>query len=114
MRVIRRVLVVDDNVAVARAIARLLELSGYVVDVADTFHLARSLDEETHYVVVIADVYMPDGGAVELAAVSRAPVVAMTGDFNWTPPAGSRVRAVLEKPFPRALLEEVLDAMTAR
>ena len=104
----RRVLVVADSIALCRAIARVLEQSGYLVDIADSLELARRFDESTSYVAALVDVDLRDGDAIEFARKSHAPVVAMTDSPSFRPPLGTRIRAILHKPFGRVPLDEIL------
>ncbi|HVU04229.1 MAG TPA: response regulator [Polyangiaceae bacterium] len=60
-----KILVVEDEPAVGRALARSLEREGYVVDVARTH--ADSLTFTGLYDVGVFDIELPDSDGVELA-----------------------------------------------
>jgi DNA-binding response OmpR family regulator len=61
-----RILIVEDEPAVGRALSRMLQHDGYVVDVARTH--ADSLSFEGEYACGVFDVELPDSDGVDLAA----------------------------------------------
>src|ERR1700722_8216847 len=80
----KSVLIVDDGPAVARALRRVLEASGYTVSVASGGQLAVEAISKTAFDVVISDIQMPGMTGVELLRSIRAqdldvPVILMTG-----------------------------------
>lgn len=80
-----RILVVDDDPLVRRALARtLMQIGIEVDDVGDSTSALAQLDQK-HYDVVLSDICMPGGGGIELLTAIRArhpdlPVMLMTGD----------------------------------
>ncbi len=117
-----RVLVVDDEPAVRRFAARVLEEEGYAVeeaiDGADA--LARLRDEHRAVDVVVSDVVMPRLNGVELLRELTSlrpalPVILMSG-FATVQLEGMGIPApcgVLPKPFSsERLLEEVRRCLT--
>jgi signal transduction histidine kinase len=86
-----RVLVVDDDEAVRRALARLLGLSGLSVECADGAAAAMRLLTEDHFDAVLSDVLMPgDYDGLELARWARRrdlPVLLLSGFVGGTLPA---------------------------
>jgi DNA-binding response OmpR family regulator len=60
-------LLVEDDLAVARAVARVLRSAGYSVDVAGSCVQARGRAEERRYAVAIVDIELPDGLGTDLA-----------------------------------------------
>ncbi|MEO6434490.1 MAG: response regulator [Tepidisphaeraceae bacterium] len=62
----RRILLVEDHLDTARAMARLLHLSGYVVLTATTCAAAKQICAEESFDLLISDVGLPDGTGYEL------------------------------------------------
>jgi EAL domain-containing protein (putative c-di-GMP-specific phosphodiesterase class I) len=115
-----RVLVVDDESAVRRMLARLVGGAGYEVDTAPDGHSAQQLLVEHSYELVISDVAMPGMDGLELLQMVRRhdldlPVILITGQ----PSLQSAVRAIeygtfryLPKPFsPVELTQAVRQAV---
>ena len=62
----RKILLVEDHVDTVNAMARLLHLSGYHVEIATTCARAISLCDEKEFDLLISDVGLPDGNGYEL------------------------------------------------
>jgi DNA-binding response OmpR family regulator len=62
----RRILLVEDHHDTARAMARLLNMSGFQVHTADCFAAALRLCEQEQFDLVISDVGLPDGSGYDL------------------------------------------------
>jgi CheY-like chemotaxis protein len=62
----RRILLVEDHHDTVRAMARLLNLSGYDVHTASCCNDALQLCEEVQFDLVISDVGLPDGTGYDL------------------------------------------------
>ena len=112
----RVVFVVDDEPAVLRGTARLLERAGFVVRaLASPTEVAAALAAERP-ALVLTDLAMPDMSGWDVAALVHGsmpdvPVIVMTGhmDTNDEDLATHRgVSALLPKPFTSAELEQVL------
>jgi two-component system, OmpR family, response regulator MprA len=77
-----RILVVDDDAAVAGTIARVLRTEGHEVDIAGDGHLALRLARASTYDLVVLDVLLPglDGIGVcrRLREESRVPILMLT------------------------------------
>ena len=73
-----RILVVDDDARLTRALARGLELEGFAVDVAHDGDEGAWLAAENDYDLLVLDVMMPGRSGLELCASLRE-----AGD--WTP-----------------------------
>jgi EAL domain-containing protein (putative c-di-GMP-specific phosphodiesterase class I) len=107
-----RVLLVDDDPEVRRAIARTLERAGFTVLTAEDGQRAAALLSEESFDVVLTDVAMPKMGGIELLRVARErdleiPILLMTG----APDVNSAIEAVrhgaceyIIKPFESARL----------
>lgn len=66
-----RVLVIEDDVAIGNFVARSLEESGYVVDLARTARQAECLVVEQDYAAIILDLGLPDRDGFDLMATLR-------------------------------------------
>ena len=117
-----RVLVVEDNPALAEVIHRLLQPAGYTVTVTHTPSAALAFLESSTADVVITDVVMPDLTGPELAARIRErrpglPIVYTSGYTAGV--LGERARLdpdaiLVEKPFTRtSLITAVTRALEA-
>lgn len=71
----RRILIVDDEIQVAKALRRLLLRDGYAVEVAHSAADGLARFEATRPDVVISDFYMPDRTGYQLVRdiLERAP-----------------------------------------
>jgi CheY-like chemotaxis protein len=85
----KRILVVDDEDALRRALRTVLELSGYQVREARSGHDALRLWREEESDLVITDVHMPGQGGIETILELRAfsphlPIIAISGSGQRT------------------------------
>jgi two-component system nitrogen regulation response regulator NtrX len=113
-----RVLIVDDEPALRRTLARVLESLQYEVLTAGDPHLAYSMLDEADVDLVLLDLHLPDmsGAMLYLALVRRWPrlrgrVILMTGDPSVLDdgcPAELLACPLLLKPFTLSLLGETL------
>lgn len=111
-----RVLLVDDDVDVAQALARLLEGGGHHVAVAESGAAALQAYGAYHYDLVITDVVMPGMGGIELARRlreldSQVVLLVMSGQGSVQQVellAHAGVQGILRKPF---TLDELLQAI---
>jgi two-component system nitrogen regulation response regulator NtrX len=113
-----RVLIVDDEPALRRTLARVLESLEYEVLTAGDPHLAYSMLDEADIDLVLLDVHLPQmsGALLYLALVRRWPrlrgrIILMTGDpcameEGW--PAELLGCPLLLKPFTLSLLAETV------
>jgi len=113
----RLVHLVDDDDAMRRSLARLLELSGYAVK---SYASGTELLDAAHELgggCVLIDLNMPglDGIAVCKALNDRSidvPVILMTGSCDLaTLSSEANVAGVIQKPFLRAELMSLLDEL---
>lgn len=82
-----KILVVDDDPGVAKALARLLSRDGYTVDTAENGALALTLMQTHRYDVLLCDLLMPELDGRRLYATLaqqygylRERVIFLTGD----------------------------------
>ena len=78
-----RILLVEDHIDTAKALSRLLDLSGYEVEHAATVASAIELSVQTKFDLLISDIGLPDGTGYELMKVisrqSRIPGIVLSG-----------------------------------
>jgi CheY-like chemotaxis protein len=126
----RRVLVVDDEPAIRRALARYFARRGWQVDEAGNGQdalerlLAPDPADRTEYDLVVSDLRMPGVSGADLhdrLAIERSDLldrlVFSTGDLVSHDAAAFVARtqcAVLEKPFQFATLDALIERITAR
>lgn len=111
------ILVVDDEVLVARGLGRLLQRRGHAVAIAASAEEAVTMMVGRPFDVVVSDLMMPGGGGIAMLRAVRAfdpdlPVILMTG----CPSYESAVQAVdsgavkyLTKPLSEGSLEEAVE-----
>jgi CheY-like chemotaxis protein len=80
----RRILVIDDEIGIRRAVRTVLELAGYEVREALNGQDAMRLWREEESDLVITDIHMPDKGGIETILELRAlspdlPIIAVSG-----------------------------------
>jgi CheY-like chemotaxis protein len=90
-----RVLIVDDNAALRRALVRRLTAQGYTIAEARNGQEGASLVEEGSFDAVLSDIRMPDVDGMQLLELVRKrdpdlPVILMTG----TPELSTAMKAV--------------------
>jgi DNA-binding response OmpR family regulator len=117
-----KILIVEDELAMARSLARGLEAEGYTVDVATDGEngLARALSES--YDAIVLDLMLPklNGYAVTAAlrsAGARVPVLMLTakqGEFDQTEALDTGADDFLSKPFSYPVLLARLRALIRR
>lgn len=117
----RRVLLVDDDVMVRRAVCRMVEQAGFVVTAAGSASEAIELAERTTFDVILSDVQMPAMNGADLVHALRergvhVPAVLMSGyaeleDADLLSKNG--VQAFLTKPFSADELAHALELSVA-
>jgi CheY-like chemotaxis protein len=80
----RRILVIDDEVSIRRALRTVLELAGYQIREARNGQDAVRLWREEESDLVITDIHMPDKDGIETILELRAlspdlPIIAVSG-----------------------------------
>lgn len=117
----KRVLVVDDEIDLAKTCARLLRRLGYEVICASTVaEGVRRIDDEA-LVAVVVDLRLPDGSGIDVvfAAGQRrvpTPAIVITGFLS---PASREAalaagaRAILTKPFSARALADTVSALAS-
>ena len=115
-----RIIVIEDNAILARAIGRILAGYDVTVEIDSQAALARIVDAEVDGVpfdVVICDAHMPNKSGFDVLAATRAlhraPVFVMiSGEAEI---ADADADAVLVKPFaPQELRALILSLLAAR
>jgi PAS domain S-box-containing protein len=101
--IMHKVLVVDDETSLGRALSATLASMGHDVTVAKDAEQALSLLDQQTFDVLLTDILMPGIGGIELAraAAHRYPemsIILMTG-FGMRPKNETLPWPVLEKPF---------------
>jgi CheY-like chemotaxis protein len=114
----RRALIVDDSLVARMALARVLELDGWVVEGAETASQMWDLLLEAEWTVVFVDVSLPDASgrahlrslvARQLVTARRFELVALTRDGaerRLADDAG--ITRTLQKPFAAGAIELLL------
>jgi PAS domain S-box-containing protein len=78
-----RILLVEDNEDTAEALATLLGVNGYAVEIAHSLEAARAAAAGAQFDVLLSDLQLPDGSGLdllrELAARTPVPAIAMSG-----------------------------------
>lgn len=112
-----RVMVVDDELAIARAYIRSLSAAGFDVASASDGEAARRLLENSSFDVIVSDVWMPGLDGIEVLRAARArdldvSVILLTG----APMEEAAMKAVesgvllyLVKPFELRALVQVVE-----
>lgn len=117
-----RVLVVEDEMEIARQVAAVLARSGYVVDLAHDGLEGHFLGETESYDVIILDLGLPEmNGVMVLESWRRGghktPVIILSARGSWQEKvAGLRAGAddYLAKPFEMEELSARVDALIRR
>jgi len=74
-----RILLVDDEAAIRRAVRRFLEHQGFEVALAEDLTSAREQTRRTDFDLLLADLRLPDGeGTALIGEYPRLPTVIMT------------------------------------
>ncbi len=115
-----KILLVEDDAALAHATVRVLMTKGYVVVVAFDGLSAVSLGRIEKPDLIILDVGLPAGGGVSvierlrsLPATSMVPVIVVSGGISYDQQLAlesSGVEAILTKPVPWDVLVETVQA----
>lgn len=117
-----RILIVEDELAMARSLARGLEAEGYAVDVATDGEQGLKRAQAESFDAVVLDLMLPklNGYAVtrQLRATgSRVPVLMLTakqGEFDQTEALDTGADDFLSKPFSYPVLLARLRALIRR
>ena len=64
----KTILVVDDDKSILRTFTRILQKSGYQIDVAETGREAMAKAESQHYDLALVDIRLPDMDGTDLLA----------------------------------------------
>ena len=115
----QRILVVEDDEIMQRAVAVSLERSGFGVTSVSTFQETVTALESGSFSVVITDIFLPDGDGLKVSTLvnktqPNTPVLAMTG-YGHTD-LGKKAKQVFgerlfEKPFKKKALIGQIQAL---
>jgi DNA-binding response OmpR family regulator len=70
----KTILVVDDDKSILRTFTRILQKSGYEIDVAETGKEAMEKAENRHYDLALVDIRLPDMDGTDLLAKLKKPL----------------------------------------
>lgn len=111
-----RVLVVDDDEAVSRAVSRILRIRGYDVSIARDGELALAALETDCFDVVVSDISMPNMDGIRLLSLIRqrdahVQVCLMTGDPSPETAASALSHGALKYLLKPLELDQLLDGI---
>jgi CheY-like chemotaxis protein len=117
----RRILVVDDEPSVCRAIKMLLEIDGHEVCIADGGHAALAIFDAGAFDLVFTDYSMPGMKGDEFAILikQRRPaqriimITAFGGELKASGKLNGVVEALIDKPFSFSDLRDVTTRVLA-
>ncbi|MEO8382327.1 MAG: PAS domain S-box protein [Acidobacteriota bacterium] len=115
---VRRILLVEDDLAVGSGLEQLLGLRGYETTWVRTAGEACAASLRTRPQVAIIDVNLPDGNGVELVEQLRAgnaelPVILSTGHVEMNISSEMKRTLALMKPYEMSDLLEAIGSVTA-
>jgi len=113
------VLIVEDNLILAKSIQRHLEREGVEVTAVGSCEEARRAFDTRRYDLILTDVRLPDGVGLDLIeeigrAPQRPPVLIITGEerLAWEQRARELgIEAFLVKPFAMATLGQIVRCL---
>jgi DNA-binding response OmpR family regulator len=70
----KKILIVDDDKSILRTFTRILQKSGYTIEVAETGKEAMEKTESQHYDLALVDIRLPDIEGTELLAKLKKPL----------------------------------------
>jgi DNA-binding response OmpR family regulator len=70
----KTILVVDDDKSILRTFTRILQKSGYEIDVAETGKEAMEKAENRHFDLALVDIRLPDMDGTDLLAKLKKPL----------------------------------------
>ena len=70
----KTILVVDDDKSILRTFTRILQKSGYEIDVAETGKEAMEKAENNHFDLALVDIRLPDMDGTDLLAKLKKPL----------------------------------------
>ena len=70
----KKILVVDDDKSILRTFTRILQKSGYEIDVAETGKEAMEKAENRHFDLALVDIRLPDMDGTDLLAKLKKPL----------------------------------------
>jgi DNA-binding response OmpR family regulator len=115
----KRILIIDDNLCLGKALTRCLQSQGFETSAAATCDQARRAMRATSYDMIVTDLDLPDCSGLDLLEEigllgSRPPILLTTGEelVHWQERARDlRIEAYLVKPFPLMTFMEVVRCL---
>lgn len=112
----KRILIVEDDLLLAKTIQRVLAVDGHQVDVAQNGEQALTMFKVGDHDLIIADFVLPQMDGLDLAEAIKArspakPIILITAYAEWIEPGMgkvSNVDAIMKKPFFVAQLQEAM------
>lgn len=81
-----RILLVEDDFALAKSLKEALEIKGYQVEIAANYEIALHLFYQCQFDIFILDIQLPDGNGIELCQKIREdcelPILFLTANDN--------------------------------
>lgn len=82
----KKVLIVEDDIALAKSLKAALEVKDYQIEVADCYNLAIRMFQHMTFDILVVDIQLPDGDGIELCEYirkqSQLPILFLTANDN--------------------------------
>lgn len=121
MNIVKRVIIVDDDIELCTVLKKCLESEGYSVDVAHSGLAGINMVRNNHYELVVLDVMLPEVGGLEVLAELRTtcnmPVLMLSAkDQEMDKVLGLKAGAddYLTKPFSLSELNARVNSLIRR
>ncbi|MEK6582499.1 MAG: response regulator [Nitrospirota bacterium] len=110
----KKILIVDDDIAVRNLLNEILTFHGYDVDCVSNGEDAIKLIKAKHYDVLVTDYMMPGINGIELVKKARdikssMPIIGMSGSYNEKNFLAAGANLFIAKPFVFKKLKDILE-----
>jgi len=120
----KRILIIDDDLAIQQMVKRLVEKAGYEADLASNGEEGMDMIDEGSFNLVITDIIMPRKEGIEIITAIRKDypqikIIAMSGGGRFTPEGYLRSAKILgadrifTKPFNHREMMTAIDELLA-